>query len=96
MSCGTESWLKGVKPGKPPKMTSSKTMKSSLKIIMSLEMTEELLEGRIHCCSKNIPAVECADFVTSCEVDFAIITLKAKKKRRTLKHFIICHTQKIT
>ena len=28
---------------------------------------------------KNISAVECVDFVTSCEVDFAKITLKAKK-----------------
>ena len=43
--CGTESWLKGVKPGNHQQTTPSKTVKSFQKIIMSLEMTEELLEG---------------------------------------------------
>ena len=59
---------------------------------MSLEMTEKLLEGGVfNAVQKNISAVECVDFVTSCEVDFAKITLKAKRLC-ILEHFI-CHIE---
>ena len=43
--CGTESWLKGVKPGKSPTNDAIKIVKSSLKTTRSLEMTEEPLKG---------------------------------------------------
>ena len=78
--CGTESWLKGVKPGKSPTndaIKNSEIFPENYNVFRNDRGT--LGVGVFIAVQKNISALECVDFVTSCEVEYAKITLKSKK-----------------
>ena len=78
--CGTESWLKGYKPGKTPTSGAIKTSEmfpDSYNVFQNDRGT--LGVGVFIAVQNNISAVECVDFITGCEIEYAKITLKSKK-----------------
>ena len=69
--CGSESWLKGVKPGKPPTNDAIKNSEIFPENYNVFRNDRGTLGGGVFIAVQNISAVECVDFVTSCAVDFA-------------------------
>ena len=90
--CGTESLLKGVKPGKSPTNDAIKNSEIFPENYNVFRNDRGTIGGGVFIAvQKNISAFECVDFVTSCEVEYAKITSKSKK-HCILEHFI-CHTE---
>ena len=78
--CGTESWLKGYKPGKTPTSDAIKTSEIFPDNYNVFRNDRGTLGGGVFIAvQNNISAVECVDFITGCEIEYAKITLKSKK-----------------
>ena len=79
--CGTESWLRGKKPGKPyskSAIQNSEIFPDNYTVFRNDRSSRG--GGVFVAVQSNITAVECVDFVTDCEIDFAKVTLKGKKE----------------
>ena len=82
ITCGTESWLRG------KKNLENLTVKVQYKILNFFPDNYTVFRndrssrggGVFVAVQSNITAVECVDFVTGCEIDFAKVTLKGKKE----------------
>ena len=78
--CRTESLLKGYKPGKTPTSDAIKTSEIVLDNYYVFQNDRGTLGGGVFIAvQNNISAVECVDFITGCEIEYAKITLKSKK-----------------
>jgi len=78
--CGTESWLKGIQPGKNPTtdtITSSEIFPSNYRVYRNDRGTRG--GGVFILVHEDIVSVEQPNFVTECEVDWAKIQIKDNK-----------------
>ena len=77
--CGTESWLRGKKNGNAyakSKIQNSEIVPDNYPVFRN---DRSMRSGCVFVpVQSNITAVECDDFVTDCEIDFAKVTLKGK------------------
>ena len=79
--CDTESWLRGKKPGKPYSISAIQNSEIFPDNYTVFRNDRSSWGGGVFVAvQSNITAVECVDFVTDCEIDFAKVTLKGKKE----------------
>ena len=68
--CGTESWLRGKKPGKPYNKTAIQNSEIFPENYTVFRNDRSSRGGGVFVAvQSNITAVECVDFVTDCEID---------------------------
>ena len=68
--CGMESWLKGYKPGKTPTNDAIKTSEIFPDNDNLFRDDRGTLGGGVFIAvQNNIPAIECVDFITGCEIE---------------------------
>ena len=79
--CGTESWLRGVNPGKPPRPDLIKTSKVFLENYNVFRNDRSTLGGGVFAMvHKSLSAAEQPEFVTNCEIEWINVKLyKAKE-----------------
>ena len=79
--CGTESWLRGKKPGKQYNknaILNSEIFPDSFNVFRNDRSTRG--GGVFVAVRSNLTAVECVDFITDCELDLVKISLKGKQE----------------
>lgn len=79
--CGTESWLKGKKPGKvfePNAIMNSEIFPEDFNIYRNDRSSRG--GGVFVAVRSNLTSVECIDFITDCELEMVKISLKNKKE----------------
>ena len=79
--CGTESWLRGKKPGKQYNKNAifnSEIFPDCFTVFRNDRSTRG--GGVFVAVRSNLTAVECVDFVTDCEIDLVKISLKGRQE----------------
>lgn len=78
--CGSESWLKGVKPGKPPSQDAIQSSEVFPPNYKTFRHDRGTLGGGVFVLvHEDIVAEEKPEFVTACEVEWVQVKLKGKK-----------------
>ncbi|XP_063409089.1 uncharacterized protein LOC134692562 [Mytilus trossulus] len=89
--CGTESWLKGVKPGKNPTQDAIKSSEVFPENYVAYRNDRGTLGGGVFVLEQNdIVAVEKPELVTKCEIEWVKIQLKDQKEL-TIGSFYMPH-----
>jgi len=78
--CGTESWLRGIKPGKPHDTNAIKNSEIFPEHYIVYRNDRTSRGGGVFVAvQSNITSVECTENITDCELETVKISLKGKK-----------------
>ena len=78
--CGTESWLKGIHPGKPTPPNAINNAEIFPSNYQSFRNDRGNRGGGVFIAvQNNLTAIECIDFITDCELEYVKVSLKSKK-----------------